>query len=201
MWWVEPKSHEELVTSRVISLCLHSRHAMTGVQLVDMKCPQCGNDNPEDDQFCGLCGTSLGAYTAGDSIPQGMVSFLDAIRLGFQHCFDFRSRSTRAEFWWWALFAILADVILSAVDIMMGTYNWETANGMISGLFGLGILIPGLALGARRLHDINKSGWWQLMLFGILLIIPMIILLWWATRASDEGTNKHGPVPRQVTSQ
>jgi uncharacterized membrane protein YhaH (DUF805 family) len=174
---------------------------MTGVQLVDMKCPQCGNDNPEDDQFCGLCGTSLGAYTAGDSIPQGMVSFLDAIRLGFQHCFDFRSRSTRAEFWWWALFAILADVILSAVDIMMGTYNWETANGMISGLFGLGILIPGLALGARRLHDINKSGWWQLMLFGILLIIPMIILLWWATRPSDEGTNKHGPVPRQVTSQ
>ena len=166
-----------------------------------MKCPQCGNDNPVRMLICGLCGTSLGAYTAGDSIPQGMVSFLDAIRLGFQHCFDFRSRSTRAEFWWWALFAILADVILSAVDIMMGTYNWETANGMISGLFGLGILIPGLALGARRLHDINKSGWWQLMLFGILLIIPMIILLWWATRPSDEGTNKHGPVPRQVTSQ
>jgi hypothetical protein len=54
-----------------------------------MKCPQLGNDNPEDALFCGLCGTSLGAYIAGVSTHQGMVSFPDAIRLGFQHYFDF----------------------------------------------------------------------------------------------------------------
>jgi len=165
-----------------------------------LKCPQCGNDNPEDALFCGLCGASLGAYLASSSTPQGMVSFPEAIRLGFQHYFDFRSRSTRAEFWWWALFAGLADVILSAVDIMMGTYDWETRNGLISGLFGLGILIPGLALGARRLHDINRTGWWQLMLVGIFLIVPFIVLFVWAIKPSDEGTNKHGPAPRHSTS-
>ena len=163
-----------------------------------MKCQRCGNYNPEDARFCEVCGTSLGAYTAGDSTSQGRVSFPDAISLGFQHYFDFSSRSTRAEYWWWVLFAVLADVILSAVDIMVGTFDWRTGNGLISGLFGLGILIPGLALGARRLHDINRTGWWQL---GILLIVPAIVLIVWAIKPGDEGTNKHGPAPRHPTSQ
>ena len=94
------------------------------------------------------------------------------------------------------MFAVLADVILSAVDMMIGTYNVQSGNGLISGLFGLGILIPGLALGARRLHDINRTGWWQLMWFGIFLIVPIIVLFVWAIKPSDEGTNKHGPAPR-----
>ena len=166
-----------------------------------MKCPRCGNDNPEDAQFCELCGTSLGEYSESSSAPQGMVSFPDAIRLGFQHYFDFRSRSTRAEYWWWVLFAALTDVILTAVDIKLGTFDFRTGNGLISGLFGLGIIIPGLALGARRLHDINRTGWWQLMWLGILLIGPVIVLIVWAIKPGDEGTNKHGPAPRHPTSQ
>ena len=115
---------------------------------IDMKCPRCGNDNPEDSRFCKVCGTSLGAYLASSSTPQGMVSFPDAIRLGFQHYFDFRSRSTRAEYWWWLLFVILTQQTLNVVNIRIGI------------LFGLAVLIPGLALGTRRLHDINKSGWY-----------------------------------------
>ena len=99
------------------------------------------------------------------------------------------------------MFAVLADVILSVVDMMAGTYNWRSGNGLISGLFGLGILIPGLALGARRLHDINRSGWWQLMWFGILFIVPVIVLIVWAIKPSDEGTNKYGTAPRHPTSQ
>ncbi|MDP6496195.1 MAG: DUF805 domain-containing protein, partial [Dehalococcoidia bacterium] len=93
-----------------------------------MKCPQCGNDNPENALFCGLCRTSLGAYIAGVPTPQGMVSFPNAIRLGFQHYFDFRSRSTRAEYWLWFLFAVLANVILSVVDRMIGTYDVESSS-------------------------------------------------------------------------
>ena len=163
-----------------------------------MKCPRCGNDNPEDSRFCKVCGTSLGAYLASSSTPQGMVRFPDAIRLGFQHYFDFRSRSTRAEYWWWFLFAVLAVMILNNVDRMIGTWDPWNGFGLISGVFFLVILIPGLALGARRLHDINKSGWWQLIL---VYYLPMIILLWWAAKPSDEGTNKHGPAQRHPTSQ
>ena len=123
-----------------------------------------------------------------------MVSFPDAIRLGFQHYFDFRSRSTRAEYWWWVLFVILSQQALNVVNIRIGI------------LFGLAVLIPGLALGTRRLHDINKSGWWLLMWFGIFLIrfgifliAPVIVLIVWHTKPSDEGTNKYGPDPRQAT--
>ena len=123
-----------------------------------------------------------------------MVSFPDAIRLGFQNYFDFRSRSTRAEYWWWVLFVILTQQALNVVNIRIGI------------LFGLAVLIPGLALGTRRLHDINKSGWWLLMWFGIFLIrfgifliAPVIVLIVWHTKPSDEGTNKYGPDPRQTT--
>jgi uncharacterized membrane protein YhaH (DUF805 family) len=118
-----------------------------------------------------------------------MVSFPDAIRLGFQHYFDFRSRSTRAEYWWWLLFVILTQQALNVVNIRIGI------------LFGLAVLIPGLALGTRRLHDINKSGWWLLMWFGIFLIVPVIVLIVWHTKPSDEGTNKYGPDPRQAIPQ
>jgi uncharacterized membrane protein YhaH (DUF805 family) len=125
-----------------------------------------------------------------------MVSFPDAIRLGFQHYFDFRSRSTRAEYWWWVLFVILTQQALNVVNIRIGI------------LFGLAVLIPGLALGTRRLHDINKSGWWLLMWFGIFLIrfgifliVPVIVLIVWHTKPSDEETDKYGPDPRQATSQ
>ena len=129
-----------------------------------------------------------------------MVSFQNAVGLGFQHYFDFKGRSTRSEYWWWLLFVVLAGIALTIVDMGVGTFNYESGHGLLSGLFKLATLIPGLALGARRLHDINKSAWWLLMWLSFLLIIPMIIpvivLLVWAARQGDNGTNRYGPEPR-----
>ena len=129
-----------------------------------------------------------------------MVSFQNAVGLGFQHYFDFKGRSTRSEYWWWLLFVVLAGIALTIVDMGIGTFNYESGDGLLSGLFKLATLIPGLALGARRLHDINKSAWWLLMWLSFLLIIPMIIpvivLLVWAARQGDNETNRYGPDPR-----
>ena len=129
-----------------------------------------------------------------------MVSFQNAVGLGFQHYFDFKGRSTRSEYWWWLLFVVLAGIALTIVDMGIGTFNYESGDGLLSGLFKLATLIPGLALGARRLHDINKSAWWLLMWLSFLLIIPMIIpvivLVVWAARQGDNETNRYGPVPR-----
>ena len=129
-----------------------------------------------------------------------MVSFQNAVGLGFQHYFDFKGRSTRSEYWWWLLFVVLAGIALTIVDMGIGTFNYESGDGLLSGLFKLATLIPGLALGARRLHDINKSAWWLLMWLSFLLIIPVIIpvivLLVWAARQGDNGTNRYGPDPR-----
>ena len=124
-----------------------------------------------------------------------MISFPNAISLGFKNYFDFKGRSTRAEFWWWVLFVVLSDIILDAVDILTGTYNPDTRSGLFGNIFTLMVLVPGLALGARRLHDINRSGLWQLMWLAFFLLIPIVILFWWFAKPSHEGTNQYGPSP------
>jgi uncharacterized membrane protein YhaH (DUF805 family) len=114
-----------------------------------------------------------------------MVSFPDAIKLGFNRYFDFRGRSTRAEFWWWALFELIAGIALSIADAIAGT------SGILGGLFELAVLIPGLAVGVRRLHDTNRTGWWLLLVFAV--IIGWIVLLVWFIKQDDAGPNKYGP--------
>ena len=110
-----------------------------------------------------------------------MVSLAGAIALGFQRYFDFSGRSSRSEYWWWFLFFFLVGLIPFA---------------------GLFLLVPNLAIGVRRLHDINRTGWWVLfaILFFWLLFIPPLLLLYWATRPSDQRDNKYGPVFRYTES-
>ena len=143
-----------------------------------MKCQKCGHENADDAQFCGVCGANLisGEAFIGTELP--MVSFGEAISRGFSNYFTFSGRATRAENWWWALFAALFGLIPFA---------------------GLVTLIPSLALGARRLHDINRTGWWLLLLF--VPVIGWIVLIVWACMRGDGGPNKYGPDPRQATSQ
>ena len=78
----------------------------------------------------------------------------------------------------------------------IGTYNREAQEGLLNALFKIATLIPGLALGVRGLHDINKSGWWLLMWLVFWLIIPLIVLLLWAAKHGDKETNRFGPVPK-----
>ena len=121
-----------------------------------------------------------------------MVTFQNAIKLGFLHYSDFNGRSTRSEYWWWVLFVVITGIVLSLVDMTIGTYNYQDGNGIISGVFKLATLIPSLALGARRLHDINRSGWWQLIVLTIIGIILLII--WWATVGENKKNNHGNPI-------
>jgi len=131
-----------------------------------------------------------------------MVSLAGAIVLGFQRYFDFSGRSSRSECWWWALFVTIAGVVLTYDDILIGTYSADTESGLLASIFGLVTLIPGIAVGVRRLHDINKTGWWMLfaVLFFWLLLIPILLLLYWATRPGDQGDNKYGPEYQSIES-
>jgi uncharacterized membrane protein YhaH (DUF805 family) len=158
-----------------------------------MNCPTCGNDTPEDSQFCGGCGTNLisGEASVGTELP--MVGFGEAISRGFRNYFNFSGRATRAEYWWWGLFIVLVSIVLQVVDTLFGEVGqW------VSLLVQLAVLLPSLALGARRLHDINRAGWWQLLWF--VLLIGGIVLIVWAIKRGDKGPNKYGPGPRQATS-
>ena len=152
-----------------------------------MYCPSCGIETGSNGQFCGSCGANLqtGEVVYGSILPR--VGFVDAIRLGFNNYFNFSGRSRRSEYWYWALFTILGGAVSQVIDGITGL-------GIFYSLFSLLILIPGLALGARRLHDIGKSGWWQLLWFAI--IVGWVILLIWNIRDSDQAPNSHGQNPK-----
>jgi len=111
------------------------------------------------------------------------ISFISAIKLGFQGYFNFRGRSTRAEFWWWNLFVFLGQILAAIADSISGI-------GALTALFYIAIIIPGFAVGARRLHDINKSGWWSLLILLWWLVIPVIVLLFWFTRPSSDKNHR-----------
>ena len=106
----------------------------------------------------------------------------------------FSGRSRRKEFWMFVLFTFVVEIVLAIIDAIIGTYNTALGIGLLSGLFYLAILVPSIALNTRRLHDIGKSGWFQL-----LFIIPIVgFILWiiWMVRDGDDGVNKYGPSPK-----
>jgi uncharacterized membrane protein YhaH (DUF805 family) len=126
-----------------------------------------------------------------------MVDFGTAVKLGFQRYVDFSDRSTRAEYWWWGLFTVVASFALFIADTLTGNSSTLSGlGGLLDMLFTLATIIPSLALGARRLHDINRTGWWLLLLF--VPVIGWIVLIVWAIERGDKGTNKYGPDPRQT---
>ena len=102
--------------------------------------------------------------------------FLDPIQ---KHYVDFAGRIGRQEYWMFVLFSIIIQVALDIVRL-----------DMIGMLVSLGLLLPSLGLGARRLHDIGKSGWW--LLLGFIPIVGWIILIVWLATKTDDFPNQYG---------
>lgn len=109
---------------------------------------------------------------------------------------DFSGRARRKEYWMFVLFNILFATILGVADQGIGTFNDLTGYGMLSGIYTLVILIPAIAVGVRRLHDVGKSGW--MLLIGLIPLIGFIWLLVLFVTDSDLGTNKYGPNPKGI---
>ena len=114
------------------------------------------------------------------------MTFTEAIRSGFENYVNFEGRASRSAYWWWFLFAILASAAANILDAILGI-------PLFSVIVGLGLLLPGLAVGVRRLHDTDRSGWW--ILIGLIPLIGLIVLLVFFVQESDPGPNKYGPPP------
>ena len=155
-----------------------------------MICQKCNNSLAEEAKFCGICGLAVETPNSesiisgepslqieSDSLP--MVSFQEAIKKGFINYFVFRGRATRAEFWWWQLFNVAIQIVGSIVDAVTGL------PGILGTLLGLALLIPSISLATRRLHDINKSGWWQLLWLLPVAIGIIIALVSWIADLHD----------------
>jgi uncharacterized membrane protein YhaH (DUF805 family) len=106
---------------------------------------------------------------------------------------DFAGRSIRSEYWYWVLFSLIASIILSIIDSIVFD---RSSNGPFEIIFSLATLVPSIAVGIRRLHDIDKSGWWVLISLTIVGIIPLI---YWYCQPGTPGKNNFGaPAPTKV---
>ena len=148
---------------------------------------------------------------------------IDWAKRPIQNYVQFSGRAPRAEYWWYALALIIATIILSIIESILGM------KGMIAGVYGpltlllaLGTLAPSIAVGIRRLHDTNRSGWWMLLvvpylistvmvmramaagntagigsagLLGLLGLACCIALLVFLVLPSNPGDNQYGPNP------
>ncbi|OTG98883.1 DUF805 domain-containing protein [Acinetobacter sp. ANC 4973] len=91
----------------------------------------------------------------------------------------FDGRARRKEFWFFMLVSIILGIIVQIIDAILGT------DKILNGVLNLALFLPSLAVGARRLHDVGRSGWWQLLALTIIGIIPLII--WWASNTKPES--------------
>jgi uncharacterized membrane protein YhaH (DUF805 family) len=132
----------------------------------------------------GVTGATL---TSGRGKREKRVTFTEAIKSGFDHYVKFDGRASRPAYWWWFLFGILVWAGAWIIDAALGT------QGVLGGLAGLALLLPGLSVSIRRLHDTDHTGWW--VLIGLIPIIGFIVLLVFYLREGDAGENKYGPPP------
>lgn len=104
------------------------------------------------------------------------MTFTESIGICLKKYTEFNGRAARSEFWWWVLFTFL----LSAFSQMVS----ETLASIIS----LAVFLPSIAVTSRRLHDIGRSGWWQLI--GLIPIIGWIVMIFWCVKDSA-GPNEY----------
>ena len=119
------------------------------------------------------------------------MDFQTSVKTCFKKYADFSGRASRSEFWWFELFLWIAMIVAAIIDTMMLGYSFEDY-GPIYIIYCVVTFLPAIAVGARRLHDINRSGWWQLLILTIFGIILLIV--WWATVGENKKNNHGNPI-------
>jgi len=107
------------------------------------------------------------------------MTFVESIKTCFSKYADFNGRASRSEFWWWVLFVFLASAAASIVS------------PMLSGLFSLAVLLPNIAVAARRLHDTDRSGWFQLVV--LIPVIGWLLMIYWCVQEA-KSPNRFGTI-------
>jgi uncharacterized membrane protein YhaH (DUF805 family) len=121
------------------------------------------------------------------------VTMLQAIKSVFSKYVTLGGRAGGTEFWWFILFQAIVVGIAELTDRALFGHE-----ALFSLLCSLALLLPGLAVSVRRLHDTNHSGWW--LLLGVIPIAGLILVLWICT-PSTSGPNRFGPMPRAISDE
>lgn len=121
------------------------------------------------------------------------MNMIEAVKAVFSKYATFEGRARRSEYWWFVLFNILVSVVL--VLVLGGGGHGMGGGNLANSLWSLATLLPALAVGARRLHDIDRSGWW--LLIGFIPLIGLIVLVVFFATRGTAGPNRFGPDPLQ----
>lgn len=116
------------------------------------------------------------------------MNMIEAVKAVFSKYATFSGRSRRAEYWWFALFNLIVTVVLALL-----TGDPSSGTGIIGAIWSLATFIPAIAVGARRLHDIDRSGWW--LLIGFVPLIGIIVLIVFFCTRGHAGPNRFGADP------
>lgn len=119
------------------------------------------------------------------------MNFVEAVVSCFKNYFDFKKRASLSEYWYFTLFVVILSFLTLLIDVFVLNIPIEN-QGPLNGFFFLATLIPSLSVTTRRLHDIDRTGWWQLLYF---TIIGIVVILYWACKKGDEGQNRFGYSP------
>ena len=121
------------------------------------------------------------------ALPNPLISYWKKVVL--ENYTNFTGRARRAEFWWYFLANLIISVVLNIIDAALG---WGSGyyGGILTGIYGLAVLLPGLAVSIRRLHDTDKNGWWLLLVF-IPIAGLIVLIVFWATDGT-RGANDYG---------
>jgi uncharacterized membrane protein YhaH (DUF805 family) len=113
------------------------------------------------------------------------MTFSDAISSGFRNYVGFSGRASRSEFWYWVLFTVLVGIVTTIIDL--GVLSSHVVP--FSSIWSLLTSLPLLAMGVRRLHDTDRSGWWWLL--SLILIGIIILIVFWCSEGT-RGSNRFG---------
>ena len=116
----------------------------------------------------------------------------DAVRTVLSKYATFSGRAGRGELWWWVLALLIVSIVVEALDRGLGFHG----GGPLSFVLGLAVLLPNIAVGVRRLHDIDRTGWW--LLIGLIPIVGLITLIVFYVMRGTPGPNRFGPAPVPV---
>jgi uncharacterized membrane protein YhaH (DUF805 family) len=117
------------------------------------------------------------------------MNFVQAISSGFRNYFNFSGRASRSEFWYFVLFvALVAGGVAQIADLLL----FGDGLPVVRAITELALLVPGISVNVRRLHDIDRTGWWYLV---VLTGIGAILLIVWACKKGTAGKNRFGEDP------
>jgi uncharacterized membrane protein YhaH (DUF805 family) len=132
------------------------------------------------------------------------MNFVEAVKSVYRNYVNFSGRARRSEYWWFFLFAIIAATVVAIIESALGlgsgsmtsgggTFEASYSGGPLSIIWTLGSILPSIAVGIRRLHDTDRSGWW--VLIALIPLIGAIVLIVWMATKGTAGPNRFGNDP------